>query len=367
MFDEVQTGVGITGKLWAHQHFDLETPPDMMVFGKKMRLGGFFANERSSIAQFGRMYQTRNGDRAQAMLSRATLPHDRSPRVCSRTLRAVGDVFLAGLEALAEKHPALVSDARGRGLLLAFDMPTPDVRNRFLEAALAKGVFASYTGSRSVRLRPHLITTEEDVRTALSVFDATLRELNLSRCFEPSRRKICTHLARPTVCRRSTCVRCSVVAEVLPFRVNRYVVEELIDWDRVPEDPIFQLTFPQEGMLEPEHFSKMADTLRAGGDVSCARSQTRFAEALNPHPGDQLALNRPIVDGSPVPGVQRKYRETVLVFPAQGQTCHAYCTYCFRWPQFVMKDLKFANAEVERFTDFIGREKAADRRPRDRR
>ena len=90
---------------------------------------------------------------------------------------AVCRVFLAGLEELAAKYPNLVSDARGRGLLLAFDMPTPDVRNRFLESALARGVFASYTGSRSVRLRPHLITTEVDVRTALSVFDASLSEL----------------------------------------------------------------------------------------------------------------------------------------------------------------------------------------------
>lgn len=176
VFDEVQTGVGITGKLWAHQHFDLETPPDMMVFGKKMRLGGFFANERSSIAQFGRMYQTRNGDRAQAMLSRATLRTIEAEGLLDH-VTSVGHVFLAGLEELAEKHPKLMSDARGRGLLLAFDMPTPDVRNRFLEASLAKGVFASYTGSRSVRLRPHLITAEEDVRTALSVFDATLREM----------------------------------------------------------------------------------------------------------------------------------------------------------------------------------------------
>lgn len=146
-----------------------------------------------------------------------------------------------------------------------------------------------------------------------------------------------------------------IVAEVLPFRVNRYVVEELIDWDRVPDDPIFQLTFPQEGMLEPEHFSQMADVLRAGGDLKATADEIR--RSLNPHPGDQLALNRPMVDGRAVPGVQRKYRETVLIFPAQGQTCHAYCTYCFRWPQFVMKDLAFANAEVERFTDFIGREK----------
>ena len=56
----------------------------------------------------------------------------------------------------------------------------------------------------------------------------------------------------------------------------------------------------------------------------------------------------PRLDGEPVAGVQHKYRETVLFFPSAGQTCHAYCTYCFRWAQFVgLEDPKFANSEAE--------------------
>ena len=69
---------------------------------------------------------------------------------------------------------------------------------------------------------------------------------------------------------------------------------------------------------------------------------------LNPHPAGQLLLNGPRLDGRPLPGLQHKYPETVLFFPKQGQTCHAYCTYCFRWAQFVDEpDLKMA-------TDHIG-------------
>jgi 4-aminobutyrate aminotransferase / (S)-3-amino-2-methylpropionate transaminase len=88
-----------------------------------------------------------------------------------------GAHFLARLEELAERHPALCSDPRGRGLLLAFDLPTPALRDELLKRALARGVFASYTGTRSVRLRPHLITTIADVDDAVEVFDAVLREL----------------------------------------------------------------------------------------------------------------------------------------------------------------------------------------------
>ena len=92
-------------------------------------------------------------------------------------VRTVGARFLAGLEELAARYPALVTEPRGRGFLLAFDLPTPAVRDDFLKRALARGVFASYTGTRSVRLRPHLITENEHVDDALAVFAAVLGEL----------------------------------------------------------------------------------------------------------------------------------------------------------------------------------------------
>ena len=75
---------------------------------------------------------------------------------------------------------------------------------------------------------------------------------------------------------------------------------------------------------------------------------------LNPHPAGQMTANVPSLEGIPVPGVQHKYRETALIFPSSGQTCHAYCTFCFRWAQFVgMNDLKFATDESNRFQDYL--------------
>lgn len=137
------------------------------------------------------------------------------------------------------------------------------------------------------------------------------------------------------------------VAHVLPFRVNRYLVDELIDWSRVPDDPIFQLTFPQPGMLESADHDRLAQ-LEAAGDTDGIRAAAReIQRRLNPHPAGQVEHNVPRLGGRALPGLQHKYRETVLFFPAQGQTCHAYCSYCFRWPQFVgLDDLKFASREV---------------------
>ncbi|MCY1005170.1 hypothetical protein OV079_06205 [Nannocystis pusilla] len=75
---------------------------------------------------------------------------------------------------------------------------------------------------------------------------------------------------------------------------------------------------------------------------------------MNPHPAGQIDLNVPIEAGAVQRGLQHKYRQTVLFFPAQGQTCHAYCTYCFRWAQFVgLEDLKFAAREAETLVEYL--------------
>lgn len=148
-----------------------------------------------------------------------------------------------------------------------------------------------------------------------------------------------------------------VVAHVLPFRTNNYVVEELIDWDRVPDDPMYQLTFVQKGMLRKDHFERMAEAVRRAAPADeLRRIADEIRLKLNPHPAGQMSANVPSMDDDIVPGVQHKYRETCLVFPSAGQTCHAYCTFCFRWPQFVgMEDLKFATDESNRFQEYLRR------------
>ena len=146
-----------------------------------------------------------------------------------------------------------------------------------------------------------------------------------------------------------------VVSAVMPFRVNNYVIEELIDWNNIPEDPIFQLTFMQKEMLNDDQFGRVANILYNGYDDSEIKNVVEEIRLeLNPHPAGQMTMNVPNLDGKPVPGVQHKYKETVLIFPSSGQTCHAYCTFCFRWAQFIgMSDLKFATDESKRFQDYL--------------
>ena len=145
------------------------------------------------------------------------------------------------------------------------------------------------------------------------------------------------------------------VAAVLPFRVNRYVVDELIDWDRVPDDPIFQMTFPQPGMLDAADLARMSELVAADADKDTLQRAAREIQLrLNPHPAGQMELNVPHLGAKALRGMQHKYRETVLFFPSAGQTCHTYCTYCFRWAQFVgIDELKFAANQAGLLADYL--------------
>lgn len=146
-----------------------------------------------------------------------------------------------------------------------------------------------------------------------------------------------------------------VVGSVLPFKTNNYVVENLIDWNNVPNDPIYILTFPQKGMLRHHHYQEVRRAIKNGASKTEIKNiADKIRLELNPHPAGQLDHNVPKMDGEKILGMQHKYRETVLFFPGQGQTCHAYCTFCFRWPQFVgMDELKFASRQAESLVKYV--------------
>jgi KamA family protein len=146
-----------------------------------------------------------------------------------------------------------------------------------------------------------------------------------------------------------------VVGRVLPFRVNPYVLRQLIDWDQVPDDPIYRLTFPHRDMLAASDYAKLRDLIADGNkQLEVDRLIKEIRLCMNPHPAGQLTHNVPYLDDVPLPGMQHKYRETVLFFPSAGQSCHAYCTFCFRWPQFVgMDEFKFDARKTTQLVDYL--------------
>jgi L-lysine 2,3-aminomutase len=145
-----------------------------------------------------------------------------------------------------------------------------------------------------------------------------------------------------------------VVSAVLPFKVSSYVSDELIDWTRAPDDPMYRLTFPHRDMLETEHFELVEEAVLAGDKEGIRQAVAKVQYALNPHPSNQLSMNVPQDNDLDAWGLQHKYPETLLVFPRQGQTCHSYCGYCFRWAQFVDRpELKQAVPGPETMTSYL--------------
>ncbi len=145
-----------------------------------------------------------------------------------------------------------------------------------------------------------------------------------------------------------------VVGTVLPFKTNNYVINELINWDNYRDDPMFILNFPQKGMLKPEDFETIKQLFNRQADKTELKdAANKIRHQLNPHPAGQ-SHNVPILNGEKLMGAQHKYPETMLFFPTQGQTCHAYCTFCFRWPQFIgMDDIRFAMNQVDSVIAYI--------------
>lgn len=118
---------------------------------------------------------------------------------------------------------------------------------------------------------------------------------------------------------------------------------------------MFQLVFPQKAMLAQDDFDQMARVLQSDADkIEIQRVANEIRQHLNPHPAGQQLLNVPKLDDKTLDGIQHKYRETVLFFPSQGQVCHSYCTFCFRWAQFIGdKELRFSTKEADHLHRYL--------------
>ena len=150
-----------------------------------------------------------------------------------------------------------------------------------------------------------------------------------------------------------------IVAQVFPFKINQQVVD-LIDWDNYLTDPMFQLTFPQPEMLDSKEIDKIKQMYANNASrEAIADAISEIRDGKNPAPAGQ-AYNRPLLeDDSEVyecDGLQHKYEKTCLLFHKNAQTCHAYCTYCFRFNQFVGKD-KFLEPDTVRLHKYLAKHK----------
>jgi L-lysine 6-transaminase len=180
VLDEVQTGVGLCGTPWAYQQLGLE--PDVVAFGKKVQLGGVMAGRRvDEIAANvfrvpGRISSTWGGGLADMVRSTRLLEIIERDGLFERAAKT-GAWLLGELQALGERHAGLVSNVRGRGLMCALDLPATPARDSALRLLREQHVIMLPCGERSVRFRPALDVTEQDLEFGLNALDRVLAVL----------------------------------------------------------------------------------------------------------------------------------------------------------------------------------------------
>ncbi|MCS7176862.1 MAG: L-lysine 6-transaminase [Candidatus Kapabacteria bacterium] len=183
IFDEVQTGVGLTGTMWAHEQMGVT--PDILVFGKKMQVCGILVTDRVDTEPEnvfhvpGRINSTWGGNLVDMLRATRYLEIIYSERLLENAQR-VGEYLQQRLQGLAQEFPELLSNVRGRGLFCAFDLPNPTVRQHFRRLAFEAGLLLLPCGERSIRFRPPLNITPDIVDEAIDRIASFLPQLRHS-------------------------------------------------------------------------------------------------------------------------------------------------------------------------------------------
>ncbi len=176
IIDEIQTGVGMTGKWWAHQHY---VQPDIISFGKKSQVCGILVTDRiddienNVFHESSRLNSTWGGNIVDMVRFKKYLEIIQEENLVENA-RVAGDHLLDRLQGLAEKHPSLVSNARGKGLFCAFDLPDSEKRTKLRDLVFEKDVVVLGSGSNSIRFRPPLVVNKEQIDTAINIIDSCL-------------------------------------------------------------------------------------------------------------------------------------------------------------------------------------------------
>jgi len=178
IFDEVQTGLGMTGKMWAHQNFGVE--PDILCFGKKTQVCGIMASERlndvnSVFKKSSRINSTWGGNLVDMFRAQKILEIIEEEKLVENAAK-MGEKLIEHLKEIEKLYPEKISNVRGLGLFCAFDCKDGESRNSFVSRCLENGLIILKCGTRTVRFRPPLNVSEEEIEKAMKIIETTLKE-----------------------------------------------------------------------------------------------------------------------------------------------------------------------------------------------
>jgi len=182
IYDEVQTGVGVTGKMWAHQLFNSSARPDIIAFGKKMQICGIFAGERvdevenNVFHESSRLNSTWGGNVVDMVRITLYMEIIAAEDLVNQAATN-GDYLVAKLHDIQADFDGLVSNVRGRGLFAAFDLPDGTARDNLADLIIAEGALILGSGKKAIRFRPHLNITREEIDLADDIIRRAIARL----------------------------------------------------------------------------------------------------------------------------------------------------------------------------------------------
>ncbi len=180
IFDEVQTGIALTGKMWAFQNF--EVYPDMIAFGKKMQTCGFLANERidsvekNVFNESSRINSTWGGNLVDFVRAGKYLEIIEKSNLVAETQKN-GEYMLNILDGIAEESQGLITNVRGKGMFIAFDMPSPAIRDDLIGEVLNEKVIVLASGQKSIRFRPPLTISKEEIDIGMNALTTAISKI----------------------------------------------------------------------------------------------------------------------------------------------------------------------------------------------
>jgi L-lysine 6-transaminase len=178
IYDEVQTGVGLTGKFWCHEHFGENARPDILAFGKKMQVCGILAGkkvdeiENNVFHVSSRINSTWGGSLVDMVRSSKIMEIIEEDNLCDN-VAVVGEYLQNGLSKIAERN-SIISNVRGKGLLTAFDFPDKARRDKFIKEGMDRNILFLGCGNKTIRFRPALIMDKDHIDEGLIALEEIL-------------------------------------------------------------------------------------------------------------------------------------------------------------------------------------------------
>ena len=182
IYDEVQTGIGLTGKMWAHQHYSEDCRPDIISFGKKTQICGIFVSDRvdevenNVFHESSRLNSTFGGniaDMVRFTLYLEVIEKEGLVQIAAEN----GEYVLDKLQALQKKYGDVVSNSRGKGHFCAFDLPNGDILDNLLSLIADEGALMLGCGTHSIRFRPHLNISQDEIDTGFEMIEKAIQKL----------------------------------------------------------------------------------------------------------------------------------------------------------------------------------------------